>query len=91
MVRIYNKTVARMAQLVGLCFGMLVRLFRGRQSPSLRSNRLVRIDFSRTLNMYALHAQTGSCSPKFSRCVEARSYSGLRYQERSRSWSRLKF
>jgi hypothetical protein len=63
-----------------------------RAAPSLRSSRLVRIDFPPILNMYVC------CTPKrvpvfqSLHAVSKRgSYSVLLYQERSRFWSRLKF
>jgi len=44
-----------------------------RAAPSLRSSRLVRIDFPPILNIYVCCTRKHrSCSPKYSRCVEAR-------------------
>jgi hypothetical protein len=63
-----------------------------RAAPSLRSSRLVRIDFPPILNMYVC------CTPKRVSVLQSLhavskrgSYSVLLYQERSRFWSRLKF
>jgi hypothetical protein len=44
-----------------------------RAAPSLQSSRLVRIDFPPILNIYVCCTRKHrSCSPKYSRCVEAR-------------------
>jgi hypothetical protein len=62
------------------------------RSPSLRSSRLVRIHFPPILKyICALHAHTGPSPESFRVVLRRGSYSGLLYQQRYRSWSRLRF